>query len=526
MAKWQTIIIEKIWFIGAIIIEFLDDLLDDLGELISAGAWWALDLSGNIIAGYDKIADLVSWAISFFGVTILRRVHQLRMETLKYKRQLRGGALYFIFTAVVIVYCIASAVDYSYAYNGRTLGIVKEQRDVLGILDMISEELTQEYKSPIAIDGDEDITFTPVISYGKEIDEADAVLKKFTYMGDIQTKGYGIMVDGIKIATVQSENVGKDILDSVISKYVKKRGKYEYVGIEENVSIEETDTTLAKITSKSGVLKIIDRGTVKTSTCLTEAGDTLESVAKKLEVSEHDIRRLNVDLVYDDDNNLVEGQTVIAEKEAPVLTVKTVGKEVFAETIKFETETVESDNYYKGEEFVQTEGKDGKQKVTARVTRINGELTEREDLETEVIQEVVNKVIVKGTKEKPKTVGTGTFIKPVNAAITWGFGMRWGRMHEGVDMPCSTGTPVHASDGGTVKVAGWYYGYGLCVIIDHGGGMSTLYGHNSSLNVSVGDKVFQGQVIARVGSTGRSTGPHCHFEVHINGKAVDPKKYL
>ena len=99
-------------------------------------------------------------------------------------------------------------------------------------------------------------------------------------------------------------------------------------------------------------------------------------------------------------------------------------------------------------------------------------------------------------------------------------------MHEGVDMPCPTGTPVHASDGGTVKIAGWYYGYGLCVVIDHGGGFSTLYGHNSSLNVSVGDKVYQGQVIAKAGSTGRSTGSHCHFEVHINGKAVDPKKYL
>ena len=526
MAKWQAIIIEKLWFIGAIIIEGLDGLLDDIGDLITAGAWWIVDLAGNIIVVYDKIADLVSWGVSFFGVTIGRKIHQGRMELLKYRRQLLGGALYMIIGGALMLWVIAHFVDYSYAYNGRTLGIVKEQRDVLEILDLISEELTQEYGSPIAIDGNEDITFSPIISYGKEIDDADAVLKKFTYMGDIQTKGYGIIVDDVKIGTVQSEKVGNEIIDSVISKYVKKRSKYEEVEILEDVKVQEIDTTLAKINSKSAVMKIIDAGTTKSFTIISEEGETYASAAKKLEVTEREVKRMNPEIVVSDDGKIEAGQTLIADREAPVLTVKTVGEETFAETIKYETKTIESDSYYEGEQFVQTEGKNGKQKVTARVTRFNGELVEREDLDTEVIQEVVDKIIIKGTKERPKTEGTGTFIKPVNAAITWGFGWRWGRMHEGVDMPCPTGTPVHASDGGTVKIAGWYYGYGLCVVIDHGGGFSTLYGHNSSLNVSVGDKVYQGQVIAKAGSTGRSTGSHCHFEVHINGKAVDPKKYL
>ena len=91
--------------------------------------------------------------------------------------------------------------------------------------------------------------------------------------------------------------------------------------------------------------------------------------------------------------------------------------------------------------------------------------------------------------------------------------------------PPRWGTPIRASDGGTVVTAGWYYGYGLTVIIDHGGGVSTLYGHCSKLYVSVGDKVFQGQNIAAVGNTGNSTGPHCHFEIIINGNHVDPSLY-
>jgi murein DD-endopeptidase MepM/ murein hydrolase activator NlpD len=99
-------------------------------------------------------------------------------------------------------------------------------------------------------------------------------------------------------------------------------------------------------------------------------------------------------------------------------------------------------------------------------------------------------------------------------------------MHEGIDMSGASGTPIIAADGGTVITAGWYQGYGLAVIIDHQNGYKTLYGHCSTLAVSVGDKVYQGQHIANVGSTGNSTGPHLHFEIWINGTKVDPEPYI
>jgi len=115
---------------------------------------------------------------------------------------------------------------------------------------------------------------------------------------------------------------------------------------------------------------------------------------------------------------------------------------------------------------------------------------------------------------------------PVSGPITSGFGPRWGRMHEGIDIAGASGTPIAAAKGGTVIVAGWSGGYGNLVVIDHGGGISTAYGHNSSLSVSVGQTVSQGQVIAGMGTTGHSTGVHCHFEVRVNGAAVDPLGYL
>jgi murein DD-endopeptidase MepM/ murein hydrolase activator NlpD len=125
-----------------------------------------------------------------------------------------------------------------------------------------------------------------------------------------------------------------------------------------------------------------------------------------------------------------------------------------------------------------------------------------------------------------RTASASGFIWPVNGILTSGFGWRWGRMHEGIDISCPTGTPVSAAAGGTVIYAGWMGGYGNLVVIDHGGGIATAYGHNTSVAVGGGQSVGQGQVIAYSGSTGHSTGPHVHFEVRVNGSPVDPLGYL
>jgi murein DD-endopeptidase MepM/ murein hydrolase activator NlpD len=123
-------------------------------------------------------------------------------------------------------------------------------------------------------------------------------------------------------------------------------------------------------------------------------------------------------------------------------------------------------------------------------------------------------------------VSSAGLIWPVNGPVTSGFGMRWGRMHTGIDIAVPTGTPVHASASGTVVYAGWMSGYGYLVAIDHGNGLATAYAHNSSLLVAVGQHVAQGDTISLSGSTGHSTGPHVHFEVRVNGVPVDPLLYL
>ncbi|WP_213452804.1 M23 family metallopeptidase [Rhizomonospora bruguierae] len=106
------------------------------------------------------------------------------------------------------------------------------------------------------------------------------------------------------------------------------------------------------------------------------------------------------------------------------------------------------------------------------------------------------------------------------------YGVRWGKLHAGVDLSAPEGTPYSASHAGTVKLAGWYGGYGNAIIIDHGDGIETIYGHSSKILVRVGQTVQAGDVIGLVGNTGHSFGAHLHFELHVNGVAKDPVPYL
>jgi murein DD-endopeptidase MepM/ murein hydrolase activator NlpD len=123
------------------------------------------------------------------------------------------------------------------------------------------------------------------------------------------------------------------------------------------------------------------------------------------------------------------------------------------------------------------------------------------------------------------TPSASGFIWPVSGPVTSGFGWRWGRIHEGIDIGAACGTPIRAAASGTIVYAGWMDGYGNLVIIDHGGGIGTAYGHQSAIYVG-GGSVSQGQTIGAVGSTGHSTGCHLHFEVRVNGTPVDPLGYL
>ena len=159
--------------------------------------------------------------------------------------------------------------------------------------------------------------------------------------------------------------------------------------------------------------------------------------------------------------------------------------------------------------------------------------TERDQLaEMEALQQTSATLAAK-IQAAQAAAGTGGgspsasgLVWPVLGPVTSPFGWRWGRMHEGIDIAAAEGTQIRAAASGTVIYAGWLGGYGNLVVIDHGGGIATAYGHQSGIAAGNGAYVAQGQVIGYVGSTGHSTGPHLHFEVRVNGVPVDPLGYL
>lgn len=216
---------------------------------------------------------------------------------------------------------------------------------------------------------------------------------------------------------------------------------------------------------------------------------------------------------------------------------------VYTREIDYEIKTEYDDSQSSSYKKVKTEGEKGEEEVTIRTTFTDGMQTDAVEAETKVIKEAVDEVVVKGSKNgvveesssntvsSSNTSASGSFCWPVpyTHSISSYYEWRWGRMHNGIDIASSgiSGQSIVASDSGTVVQAGDNGdGYGNCVIIDHGNGYQTLYGHCSSVAVSYGQYVSQGDTVGYVGSTGNSTGPHLHFEIIYNSNKLNPLKFV
>ena len=226
------------------------------------------------------------------------------------------------------------------------------------------------------------------------------------------------------------------------------------------------------------------------------------------------------------------GDQLTISNAVPYLTVVNVERQRYVQDVAYQVEYTDDASMYQGEYKTTSPGVYGKADITANVTYINGEETEREVVASVTLSQPVTEQQLRGTKERPTWYPTGSFGWPCNGSITSRFGYRnlnlrgASNYHKGIDIANRYGTSIYASDGGTVTYSGWMSGYGYLIIIDHGNGYQTYYGHNSSLVASKGEKVHKGQLIARMGSTGRSTGNHCHFGIKLNGTFLNPLNYL
>jgi murein DD-endopeptidase MepM/ murein hydrolase activator NlpD len=341
----------------------------------------------------------------------------------------------------------------------------------------------------------------------------------------IKIKAYALNVNGKNLAVFRTKEEAENLLEDIIKPYKQnKDSKIEDINFKEDVNIVETYAQIDDFYNYEETLYYITKGTNETRVHKVEKGENFWVIADKYNVPVSNLLKANPEV---DPERIQIGQEISLVVPKPFITVVTTETKEYEEYIPYETEYEETSALFRGEYRVKRYGERGQRQIKAKIIKENGIEVDREILSETIVKEPVTKIVLKGTKKPPPRIGTGTFSKPTSrGTITSSFGWRWGRRHEGVDIGMPVGTPVKAADGGKVTFAGWKSGYGKIVIIDHGGNMETRYAHNSELLVKKGDRVYKGQTIAKSGNTGRSTGPHLHFEVRKNGTPVNPLKYI
>ena len=407
--------------------------------------------------------------------------------------------------------------------NGEDVGIVANEEE----LDEIRGNLESRVSGILgeAYDYDAQVSLTPVYTTPEALsDTAEVEDTLFDGVGALM-EAYAISVDGEELGYAATKDELYQMLDEIAQDYLTEDAvHYEFM---EDVQIYPVELPSNSEFNLESIYNTLTNLEVEEAVYVVEKGDTFNAIAYSLDMMPNELSLLNPDVMVD---KLWVGQELVIQQAVPYLSVQVVTDETYEEVIESPVEYVETADLYVGTTKVKEQGHDGLALVNAQVTYINGAEVEREIIASTTLEEATTTYIYTGTTPRPVTASTGSYIWPVRGSITSRFGYRtlYGRgdYHLGLDIACPYGTTVKAADGGTVIKSGWSGSYGKLVAIRHDNGVVTYYAHNSSLLVSVGQKVYQGQAIARVGMTGSATGYHCHFEVRINGTSVNPLNYL
>lgn len=294
----------------------------------------------------------------------------------------------------------------------------------------------------------------------------------------------------------------------------------------DNVEVVEAYLTKDELTPVQEAIDRITKDTEKEQIYEVVSGDTLSQISENTHISMEDLIDMNATLT-DENSTIRVGDELIITVPQPELSVERTEEAYVEEDYEEEIQYVDNDTWYTNQTVTLQEPSAGYRKAVVNVHYRNDKEQSREVLKEEIIYKAVPKIVERGTKIPP------TYLKPISGGrMSSGFGRRKApkrgasTYHQGIDWATPVGTAVAASSSGTVTKAGWGSGYGYVVFINHGDGRETRYGHLSKVLVKPGQTVRQGQKIALSGNTGRSTGPHIHFEIRLNGGAVNPLKYL
>ena len=415
--------------------------------------------------------------------------------------------------------------------NGQTVGYVANEATFNLAREDVQERINYAGTDKTEWTVEPTYTISTAHQVMDENQMANAILRSAS---DEISEGTALYLDGELTAVCADGTSLQSYISGLLAPYEDEENANVTVGFNRAVDLEQgiyfnesfqdltdIENTLSGVQQAEKIYKV-------------QAGDTLWAIAQKNDLTFKELCALNTNFKgtpLTETSNIQEGDELIVTKEEAMLEVRITKIEVKQEEIPYTTETTNSNELTKGTTKVTQEGENGLRNVTLQnVYDTNGTLLEQTVLSTEIIKEAVPKKVTVGTKKVTSNTkyitGSGRFIWPVP---NYKYCSRWySSGHKGVDICAAAGTPIYATASGTVTKAGYNKagagtGYGYSVVVNHGGGYTSVYAHCLSLAVHAGQSIKQGQLIGYVGSTGRSSGNHCHFEIRLNGSYVPPQ---
>lgn len=446
----------------------------------------------------------------------------------------------------VTAYSILSA-DYGLAVemNGQVLGYVTDQSVVDDAQSMLRMRLRlAEGQSETDMHLEPTVTVARTSGFSTKQQLVNTILRSGN--NDI-VEGTGLVVDGQLVAVTTEGERLRTYLDGKLTGYFESGRVIPTVSFVRSVECDpKADDVFftSSVKSYDEIIAMLEQTDQAEKGYTADGEATLGEVASAAGVPFETLLLRNPAFQEADAEYVPEaGSYILLERAQPYLQVQVTYREPSIETLPYETIENEDDTLFVGQSKVQQQGENGKMEVWHDQVYIDGELVRRVQIESEnrVLKEAVPEVLLVGTKSYSSGFygdGSGGIEIPANLPPTAG-GYMWpvpgysyssrgmAQGHRGQDINAATGTPIFAAQSGVVVYAGWHYSFGYYVQIAHGDGMSTLYAHCSSLAVVAGQTVAQGEYIAAVGSTGNSSGPHCHFEVHdAGGGLLNPLSFV
>ena len=458
------------------------------------------------------------------------RIHRSNRFAVWFEKEKRLHSILFLggscALAGVILFFSFFTMGTTVTYNGRVLGTLSSKAEAESVRHQLETITSQTLGETYTLD-DSLLEYDSGLTLRQDIEDESAYEEQLSDEIGLVTSAYCLYVNGERIGTTPYEGA----LDELLKQLQRAASDEDTISckFEENVEIRQEYVPTDAIMNLGYIAELLYSTKTAEVTYEVKKGDTWSQIAARNNMTSSELLALNPGYNI---NKLQIGEVLTLSASVPYLTMTVEKQERYLDDVAYNIEYTDSADLYQGDYKVTSKGEYGKADVMAKTTYVNGEETERTILSSVTLKEPVTEYRLRGTKPRPTWYPTGSFRWPTSGRVTSYFGGRkspggiGSTNHKGIDIAVPRGTPIYAADGGTVTYAGWMSGYGYLVEINHGNGYVTRYGHNSSLTVSVGQHVYKGQQVARAGSTGNSTGNHCHFEVRYNGVAKNPLNYL